>query len=386
MHRHATDGASTTPAALIRPWRTVGWVAALALTAALTPGLRAQSTLDLGAWRADGGGLYGSGGATVGGSVGVRSGALGVRGSLGAALDPAPFHAPDASDWFADMDVTLRVPLGGLEPYGFVGVGTEGRREVGRFREGNVSWGAGAALLPVSWLALNVEGRRRRPIDTPLAGAWSPWEMRLGVGLRLGGGRDRGKVRRRRIPDEFADGGGRDEAESRAAELYRRLGRDPREIEPPVDTRAPRAARFERTLPRDGAGYDAEGVAGSVLAAGEEHLGVPYLWGGDDPSAGFDCSGFVQTIYAEEGVALPRVSRDQARVGMPLPLDVDALLPGDLLFFASNGSRIDHVAVYAGDGLLLHSSSSGGGVRYDPLTSSRGSWFLRHWVEARRVI
>ncbi len=121
-----------------------------------------------------------------------------------------------------------------------------------------------------------------------------------------------------------------------------------------------------------------------VVARGEDYLGVPYKWGGSNPS-GFDCSGFVQYIYRDQGVSLPRTSRQMAHAGAEVPADVSWLREGDLMLFASEGSRIDHVAIYAGNNQILHSSSSGNGVRYDDLGSRRGRWYVTHMVAARRV-
>jgi hypothetical protein len=59
---------------------------------------------------------------------------------------------------------------------------------------------------------------------------------------------------------------------------------------------------------------------------------------------------------------------------------------GDLLFFSQNGNVIDHVAIYAGNDRILHSTSSGGGVRYDDLTTARGKWFTDRVVAVRRVL
>ena len=121
-----------------------------------------------------------------------------------------------------------------------------------------------------------------------------------------------------------------------------------------------------------------------VVSTGEEYLGVPYKWGGSTP-AGFDCSGFVQYIYRDQGVSLPRTSRQMAHAGVSIPAEVSWLREGDLMLFASDGSRIDHVAIYAGDNRIIHSSSSGNGVRYDDLGSRRGRWYVTHMVAARRV-
>jgi len=69
-------------------------------------------------------------------------------------------------------------------------------------------------------------------------------------------------------------------------------------------------------------------------------------------------------------------------------VSVKELRPGDLMLFDASGKRpgIDHVAIYAGNGRMIHSSSSGGGVGYDDLDTKRGQWFVDHMVAARRVV
>jgi len=124
--------------------------------------------------------------------------------------------------------------------------------------------------------------------------------------------------------------------------------------------------------------------AARVLNTAEQSLGVPYTWGGSSPSGGFDCSGFVQYVFGKQGVRLPRTSREQAQVGQSLSPDWRAISAGDLVMFAENGT-ISHVAIYAGRNRIIHSSSSGGGVRYDDLSTQRGEWFVDHMVVARRV-
>ncbi len=122
-----------------------------------------------------------------------------------------------------------------------------------------------------------------------------------------------------------------------------------------------------------------------VIREAEEYIGVPYKWGGNTPETGFDCSGYTRYVYADQGVRLPRTSREQARAGEGIPPRVSSLRQGDLVMFAEDNKPISHVAIYAGDGRIIHSSSSGRGVRYDALSTKRGQWFVEHMVVARRL-
>lgn len=128
----------------------------------------------------------------------------------------------------------------------------------------------------------------------------------------------------------------------------------------------------------------ASASASAALRTGDNYIGVPYLWGGSTPE-GFDCSGFVQFVYRKQGVELPRTSRQMANAGVSVPPYIDALQPGDLMLFAGSEGVISHVAMYAGDGRILHSSSSGNGVRYDDLSTRRGQYYVNHLAVARRV-
>ncbi|MBO4897042.1 MAG: C40 family peptidase [Clostridia bacterium] len=98
----------------------------------------------------------------------------------------------------------------------------------------------------------------------------------------------------------------------------------------------------------------------SVLAFAKNYLGVPYVYGGTTPG-GFDCSGFVQYVYANFGINLPRVTYDQMNVGVPV--SCDSLQVGDLLFFRGGG----HVGIYAGNGTYIHAPRTGRTVSIDPL-------------------
>jgi hypothetical protein len=65
--------------------------------------------------------------------------------------------------------------------------------------------------------------------------------------------------------------------------------------------------------------------------------------------------------------------------------EISSLRRGDLMLFAEPRQAISHVAIYAGDGWFIHSSSSGNGVRYDALDSRRGQWYVQNMVAARRL-
>src|SRR5215204_4983562 len=125
--------------------------------------------------------------------------------------------------------------------------------------------------------------------------------------------------------------------------------------------------------------------AARVLPTAERYLGVPYRWGGTSPRTGFDCSGFVQYVFAKHGTRLPRTSHEMASSGRRLRPVWSALQPGDLVMLAEPGKRISHVAIYAGRRRIIHASGSGRRVRYDALDTKRGRWFARRLVSARRV-
>lgn len=101
-----------------------------------------------------------------------------------------------------------------------------------------------------------------------------------------------------------------------------------------------------------------KGSGEDIIAEGERFLGLPYLWGGMS-SFGFDCSGFSYMLCRAIGYKIPRDAGDQASSGKQIELD--AILPGDLLFFAYEEGKgsIHHVGIYYGDGKLLHSPKTG---------------------------
>jgi cell wall-associated NlpC family hydrolase len=109
-------------------------------------------------------------------------------------------------------------------------------------------------------------------------------------------------------------------------------------------------------------------------------IGRPYRYGGTSPD-GFDCSGLVQYVFAQQGVRLPRTTREQHEAGEGI--DLDDAEPGDLLFYSFGGGRIDHVAVYLGDGQAVHAPASGRQVIVAPVAQR---WWMDRYVDAVRVI
>lgn len=120
-----------------------------------------------------------------------------------------------------------------------------------------------------------------------------------------------------------------------------------------------------------------------VVRAGLDAIGTPYVWGGEDPDAGFDCSGLTQFVYREiTGMELPRTAREQRREGTGIKKQ--ELQPGDLVFFSTMRRRgVSHVGIYIGQNQFVHAPTRGSTVRVDSLDNS---YWSRHYVAARRYI
>ncbi|MBO1111025.1 C40 family peptidase [Bordetella petrii] len=120
-----------------------------------------------------------------------------------------------------------------------------------------------------------------------------------------------------------------------------------------------------------------------VVRAGLDTLGTPYVWGGEDPDGGFDCSGLTQFVYREiAGVELPRTARAQRRAGTAV--SKKHLKPGDLVFFATRRrGGVSHVGIYIGQGQFVHAPTRGSSVRVDNLDNT---YWSRHYVTARRYL
>jgi cell wall-associated NlpC family hydrolase len=105
-------------------------------------------------------------------------------------------------------------------------------------------------------------------------------------------------------------------------------------------------------------------------------VGTPYIWGGETPGVGFDCSGLVQAAYHAAGIQLPRTAQQQYDTTTKLAPG-DPLQPGDLLFFGQNTSDIGHVGIYAGvqggQPVMVDAPHTGADVRVEPTPTAIGS-------------
>jgi hypothetical protein len=111
-------------------------------------------------------------------------------------------------------------------------------------------------------------------------------------------------------------------------------------------------------------------------------LGVPYRRGGTSGDHGFDCSGFVQSIYEQTiGLALPRRANEQAAATQTI--DQRELQPGDLVFFNTMRQAFSHVGIYVGNGKFIHAPKPGAQVRMDDMA---GNYWVRRFDGARRVV
>ena len=133
--------------------------------------------------------------------------------------------------------------------------------------------------------------------------------------------------------------------------------------EAPAETEAPYTEAPETEAPYTEApeteAPSTSGVGQQIADFAVQYVGNPYVWGGTSLTEGADCSGFVQTVFANFGLYLSRTAESQSYGGTSISLD--NLQPGDLLFYNSTGS-IDHVAIYIGGGQIVHAANSRSGI------------------------
>ena len=99
----------------------------------------------------------------------------------------------------------------------------------------------------------------------------------------------------------------------------------------------------------------------AICEYAKQFVGNPYRLGGTDLLHGTDCSGFVMRVFQQFGISTTRTSKSQAANGIPIPVDLNTLRPGDLLFYDTNGT-ITHVALYIGNGQIVHAANDNFGI------------------------
>lgn len=110
-------------------------------------------------------------------------------------------------------------------------------------------------------------------------------------------------------------------------------------------------------------------------------VGVPYRYGGNNPKAGFDCSGLIAYVYNKSAnIKLPRTIQEMSSKGKSV--DNQAPAPGDLIFFNTTGEKYSHAGIYVGQGRFVHAPSAGGTVRLEYITTP---YWAARFTEARRL-
>ena len=110
-----------------------------------------------------------------------------------------------------------------------------------------------------------------------------------------------------------------------------------------------------------------------VIAAAKRQMGIKYRWGGNTPREGFDCSGFTKYALKGSGARVPRTAAQQSKASRTISRS--SLRPGDMIFFKTKGSQVNHVGIYLGNGDFIHAASGGGRVMTDNL--SKNYWQKR---------
>ena len=119
-------------------------------------------------------------------------------------------------------------------------------------------------------------------------------------------------------------------------------------------------------------------IGDQIAAAARNYLGYRYVWGGANPSTGFDCSGFVYYLFGQYGQKLERVAQNMYNVNGYAVSSTD-MRPGDLLFFGYGADSVYHVSIYVGNGQMIHASNSRTGV----IVSNLADW--ENFMGAKRV-
>lgn len=131
------------------------------------------------------------------------------------------------------------------------------------------------------------------------------------------------------------------------------------------------------SLPSRSTAVSSKGQA--VVEVAKQHLGKAYVYGAAGPN-NFDCSGFVYYVYRSMGVTLNRVANDQMSNGTFV--SKENLQPGDIVGFANSNGYVNHVGIYAGNGMMIHSPQTGDVVKFESIVTGN---YARRLIGGRRI-
>ena len=140
-----------------------------------------------------------------------------------------------------------------------------------------------------------------------------------------------------------------------------------------------RAASVEVSAPASGSSGSSSDLGQQIATYAQQYVGYPYVYGGKSPS-GFDCSGFMQFVFAQFGYQINRTATAQLANGYYV--EYDDLKPGDIIYFGF-GSTASHVGMYIGNGQFVHAQNSSTGV---VITSLSEPWYANRYLCAHRIV
>lgn len=121
-------------------------------------------------------------------------------------------------------------------------------------------------------------------------------------------------------------------------------------------------------------------LRGNIIENAYLLVGTPFKMGGSEPAEGFDGSGYVQYVFGESGIALPRTADEQYEVGSKI--SKDDLLPGDLVFYSTDGPGATFCGIYSGDGKFIYAGTKNGVIEGEAF----GPYWDERFYGATRII
>lgn len=140
-----------------------------------------------------------------------------------------------------------------------------------------------------------------------------------------------------------------------------------------------RAASVDVSVPASGSSGSSSDLGQQIATYAQQYVGYPYVYGGKSPS-GFDCSGFMQFVFAQFGYQINRTATAQLANGYYV--EYDDMQPGDIIYFGF-GSTASHVGMYIGNGQFVHAQNSSTGV---VITSLSEPWYANRYLCAHRIV